>query len=246
MLSPEESTTTITETPPVVEVSTTTTTEPTTVETTPPVVGSPEISILAENITGTVKWFNNNAGYGFITVCQGEYVGKDIFVHYSSICVLNSQYKYLVQGEYVDFTLIKSDNHNHQYQATNVRGVKGGPIMCETRKSFHSHKNDSQNTRYNAPSSSSRPRRVYREDSSPSRRPVEERPRRSDDRGDYYESRTNRRRIEDTRDNDNREVRSEPRVRRTAPSPEDDRDGFVKVERKRTHPHPSKQGSGRM
>jgi cold shock CspA family protein len=82
-----------------------------------------------------VKWFNNKAGFGFITVSsEGEHSGKDIFVHYTSIRVNNSQYKYLVQGEYVDFTLVKSENEKHEYHATDVSGVLGGSIMCETRR----------------------------------------------------------------------------------------------------------------
>ena len=37
-------------------------------------------------LTGKVKWFNNKAGFGFITVCdEGEMSNKDIFVHYSLI-----------------------------------------------------------------------------------------------------------------------------------------------------------------
>jgi CspA family cold shock protein len=89
----------------------------------------------SDRLTGMVKWFNNKAGFGFITVCgDGEYSNKDIFVHYSSIRVNNSQYKYLVQGEYVDFTLVKSDNEKHEYHATDVSGVLGGSIMCETRR----------------------------------------------------------------------------------------------------------------
>ena len=82
---------------------------------------------------GKVKWFNNKAGYGFITASEGEFDGKDIFVHYSTINVSNPQYKYLVQGEYVEFDLVKSQNEKHEYQATNVSGIKGGSIMCETR-----------------------------------------------------------------------------------------------------------------
>ena len=94
-----------------------------------------EYTILVERLTGTVKWFNNRAGFGFITVCEpGEYQNKEIFVHWSSIRVSNSQYKYLFQGEYVDFTLVKANNNDHEYQAMNVSGVRGGPIMCETRR----------------------------------------------------------------------------------------------------------------
>ena len=85
-------------------------------------------------ITGKVKWFNSKAGYGFITVCEGELVDKDVFVHYSSIKADSSQYKYLTQGEYVDFTLTKPANEKHEYHAVEVTGVKGGLIMCETRR----------------------------------------------------------------------------------------------------------------
>lgn len=95
---------------------------------------STDYTVITERLTGTVKWFNNKAGFGFITVCEeGEYKEKDIFVHYSSIRVSNSQYKYLVQGEYVDFTLVKANN-GHEFQAMNVSGIKGGPIMCESRR----------------------------------------------------------------------------------------------------------------
>jgi CspA family cold shock protein len=83
---------------------------------------------------GKVKWFNNKAGYGFITAVEGDLKDKDIFVHYSTINVANPQYKYLVQGEYVEFELVKSQSDKHEYQATNVSGVKGGSIMCETRQ----------------------------------------------------------------------------------------------------------------
>lgn len=87
----------------------------------------------SSRLVGKVKWFNNKAGYGFITASEGEFADKDIFVHYSTINVSNPQYKYLVQGEYVEFELVKSQNEKHEYQATNVSGIKGGSIMCETR-----------------------------------------------------------------------------------------------------------------
>jgi cold shock CspA family protein len=86
-------------------------------------------------LTGKVKWFNNKSGFGFITVCEeGELSGKDIFVHYTSIVVKNMQYKYLVQGEYVEFSLENLDGSEHKFHATKVHGVKGGELMCETRK----------------------------------------------------------------------------------------------------------------
>ena len=83
--------------------------------------------------TGRVKWFNNRAGFGFITVLEGSHENEDIFVHHSGIQVDQEQYKYLVQGEYVTFELRTSDNTEHPYQAGAIRGVAQGPLMCETR-----------------------------------------------------------------------------------------------------------------
>ena len=91
-------------------------------------------------VIGKVKWFNNKAGYGFITVTEdGDYNGKDIFTHYTAVKVTNSQYKYLVQGEYVEFELVKPKSGSHEYKAMSVTGIYGGELMCETR-------NDSRRT----------------------------------------------------------------------------------------------------
>ena len=84
-------------------------------------------------ILGCVKWFNNKTGYGFITSMDGRN-RKDVFVHHSALNVEGNQYKYLVQGEYVSFDLVKSkDNSSHEYCAGNVTGVNGGKLMCETK-----------------------------------------------------------------------------------------------------------------
>jgi len=82
--------------------------------------------------TARVKWFNNRSGYGFATVSGGDRDGEDIFVHHSGITVNHEQYKYLVQGEYVQFNLRNSDNERHPFQADNISGINGGPLMCET------------------------------------------------------------------------------------------------------------------
>ena len=82
---------------------------------------------------GRVKWFNNKAGYGFISVIGGENDGMDIFAHHSAIQVSEEQYKYLVQGEYLEFNLSNVESKSHKYQASDIRGVKGGKLLCETR-----------------------------------------------------------------------------------------------------------------
>ena len=73
--------------------------------------------------TGRVKWFNNSRDMDLAVVIGNDKQGEDIFVHHSGIKVDTEQYKYLVQGEYVDFTLRSSENNDHPYQATNVTGV---------------------------------------------------------------------------------------------------------------------------
>ena len=91
------------------------------------------MSSTSDKTTGQVKWFNNKTGYGFITVNDGEHSGKDIFAHYSAVQVGDSQYKFLVQGEYVEFGLIKPETGDHEFQATSITGIKGGKLMCEIR-----------------------------------------------------------------------------------------------------------------
>jgi CspA family cold shock protein len=85
-----------------------------------------------EIFIGRVKWFNNKTGYGFITVTDGKRSGNDIFVHHSAINI-EGQYKYLVQGEYVEFTIVDTPSGKHECQASNVNGIKGGKLMCTTR-----------------------------------------------------------------------------------------------------------------
>jgi len=54
---------------------------------------------VSEKETGTVKWFNNQKGYGFIT----RDAGGDVFVHYSA--VEGDGFKSLDEGVRVEFTV---------------------------------------------------------------------------------------------------------------------------------------------
>ncbi len=63
---------------------------------------------------GTVKWFNDAKGYGFISREQGE----DLFVHFSAIS--GDGFKSLAEGDRVEFEVTKGPKG---LQASNVRKV---------------------------------------------------------------------------------------------------------------------------
>lgn len=81
---------------------------------------------------GRCKWFNGRKGFGFLTTV-GTDSPTDVFVHHTNIQVGEEQYKYLVEGEYVSFTLTETSEGEHKHQASDVTGVMGGKLMCETR-----------------------------------------------------------------------------------------------------------------
>lgn len=96
-------------------------------------MSSEQVETTPQRYMGQVKWFNNKAGYGFITTRLND-EDKDIFAHYTTIQVNNTQYKYLVQGEYVEFELSNSVSDTHEYQAALITGINSGRLMCETRQ----------------------------------------------------------------------------------------------------------------
>jgi len=64
--------------------------------------------------TGTVKWFNESKGFGFITPSEG---GSDVFVHFSAI--QGGGFKTLKEGQAVSFDIEQGPKGP---QATNVEG----------------------------------------------------------------------------------------------------------------------------
>ena len=60
---------------------------------------------------GTVKWFNNQKGYGFISDSEGN----DVFVHYSGLVM--DGFKSLEEGQAVEFDVVEG---NRGEQAANV------------------------------------------------------------------------------------------------------------------------------
>ncbi|OGX30293.1 MAG: cold-shock protein [Omnitrophica WOR_2 bacterium RIFCSPLOWO2_12_FULL_51_24] len=70
---------------------------------------------MAEELTGAVKWFSNQKGYGFITPDNG---GKDVFVHHSAI--VGEGYKTLAEGQKVKFQISNTEKGD---QASNVTKI---------------------------------------------------------------------------------------------------------------------------
>jgi len=63
---------------------------------------------------GTVKWFNESKGYGFVTADEG----RDVFVHYSAI--LGDGFKTLAEGQKVSFDIVNGEKGP---QASNVSKI---------------------------------------------------------------------------------------------------------------------------
>lgn len=67
-----------------------------------------------KTLKGTVKWFNDSKGYGFISADKHD----NIFVHYSALS--DEGFKTLVEGQSVEFELVEGPKGD---QAANVRKV---------------------------------------------------------------------------------------------------------------------------
>ena len=87
-------------------------------------------------VIGQVKWWNNRLGFGFITRVGATDMtdmsadrNTDIFVHHTGIKPMYANYRSLQRGEYVQFSVRRSDDG--AYQAVDVTGVGGGMLMCD-------------------------------------------------------------------------------------------------------------------
>ncbi|HBT65837.1 MAG TPA: cold-shock protein [Ruminococcaceae bacterium] len=65
---------------------------------------------------GTVKWFNESKGFGFISNDEG---GDDVFVHFSSI--VSEGFKTLQEGQKVTFDVEQDPKNSSKLRAANVR-----------------------------------------------------------------------------------------------------------------------------
>lgn len=77
-----------------------------------------------QTITGTVRWFNNSKGYGFLGRDDG---GPDVFIHYSAI--QTDGYKTLHEGEVVSYEIIKGEQG---FQADNVVPLRSARANAST------------------------------------------------------------------------------------------------------------------
>ena len=68
--------------------------------------------------TGTVKWFNEAKGYGFISNDNG---GEDVFVHFSAI--IADGFKTLAEGQKVTFDTEQDPKSTGKLRAVNVRAI---------------------------------------------------------------------------------------------------------------------------
>lgn len=75
---------------------------------------------------GTVKWFNDAKGFGFIEPEQG---GADVFAHFSAIQM--NGFRTLRQGERVNFELVDGPKGQLAQNIKPVEAVRGAPVAAQ-------------------------------------------------------------------------------------------------------------------
>ena len=104
-----------------------------------------------ERYNGMVKWFSNKLGYGFIKIVDNSTRrNDDIFVHQTRVTPNVSEYRTLRKGEYVSLEILPDEKR--EWQANNVTGINGGPLMCDTYHRVKGSRNDESEQDQSAPS----------------------------------------------------------------------------------------------
>jgi len=83
------------------------------------------------SLIGSVKFFDTKKGWGFITVLTQDLPqsNSEVFVHFSNVNVQEDSYKRLFPGEYVSFSMGKSDRGKDT--CIDVCGIMGGPLLTD-------------------------------------------------------------------------------------------------------------------
>lgn len=87
------------------------------------------------NDIGNVLWFDQKKGFGFVKIItpESEFLGKEIFVHYSNI-LSNSSFKKLYPGENVSLNVVKNTSENSEgkeYICENISGLFGNNLLVD-------------------------------------------------------------------------------------------------------------------